>query len=205
MKPFLQIEGVAAPIPAANIDTDVIMPKQFLKGVDRSGLSAGLFHDQRYDSGGQPRPDFILNQAPWRSATFLVVGPNFGCGSSREHAVWGLQQFGIRALVGTTYGSIFFDNCARNGLLAITLGEPELDLLLTETRFPNGALLKIDLPQQHIISCGGNRFPFAIDEARKTALVQGLDFIESTLALRAEIEQFEAGYFERYPWLGSDT
>src|SRR6201996_7094795 len=115
MQRFLSVSGPAVPLPLANIDTDVIMPKQFLKGIDRAGLDAGALYDLRFDSAGRVRAEFALNRAPWRDARFLVVGPNFGCGSSREHAVWGLQQLGIRALIGSTFASIFHDNCFKNG------------------------------------------------------------------------------------------
>ena len=121
MLPFTQVSGVAAPLPQVNVDTDVIMPKQFLKGITREGLAAGLFYDLRYDATGSERTDFILNRTGYRESRFLVVGPNFGCGSSREHAVWGLQQWGIRALIGSTFASIFQDNCFKNGLLPISL------------------------------------------------------------------------------------
>jgi 3-isopropylmalate/(R)-2-methylmalate dehydratase small subunit len=123
MERFSIVTGIAAPLPSANINTDVIMPKQFLKGIDRSGLRDGTFHDLRFDANGAERPEFILNRSRWRDAVFLVVGPNFGAGSSREHAVWGLRQLGIHALIGTSFAGIFFDNCARNGLLAISLNE----------------------------------------------------------------------------------
>jgi 3-isopropylmalate/(R)-2-methylmalate dehydratase small subunit len=119
MTPFSTVQGIAVPLPAANIDTDVIMPKQFLKGIDRSGLKHGLFHDLRFDKAGCEHTDFILNLPAWKAASFLVVGDNFGCGSSREHAVWGLMQYGVRALIGTSFAGIFFDNCARNGLLGL--------------------------------------------------------------------------------------
>jgi 3-isopropylmalate/(R)-2-methylmalate dehydratase small subunit len=121
LQPFTQVTGKAAPMLAANIDTDVIMPKQFLKGIDRSGLDRGLFFDLRFLASGEPNPAFVLNQPAWQGACFMVVGPNFGCGSSREHAVWGLKQMGIRALIGSRFAGIFYDNCQRNGVLLITL------------------------------------------------------------------------------------
>src|SRR5690606_24743841 len=121
MQPFTTVSGVAAPFLAANVDTDVIMPKQFLKGIDRNGLDRGVFFDLRFLQDGNLNPEFVLNQAPWSQSSFLVVGPNFGCGSSREHAVWGLKQLGIRAIIGTSFAGIFFDNCQRNGVLLIQL------------------------------------------------------------------------------------
>lgn len=126
MDTFKQISGRIAPMLEPNIDTDVIMPKQFLKGIDRQGLDKGVFFDRRFMAGGQPNPDFILNMPGWQSATFLLVGPNFGCGSSREHAVWGLKQLGIRGLIGSTFAGIFDDNCQRNGILTVSLDEPAL-------------------------------------------------------------------------------
>src|SRR4051812_43880753 len=119
IQPFTVVSGIAAPLPRANIDTDQIMPKQFLRGIDRSGLADGFLHDLRFSAPSNKREDFVLNQSPWDHATFLIVGPNFGCGSSREHAVWGMMQLGIRAVIGTQFGGIFYDNCLRNGVPAI--------------------------------------------------------------------------------------
>jgi 3-isopropylmalate/(R)-2-methylmalate dehydratase small subunit len=198
MQPFTIVTGVAAPLPAANVDTDVIMPKQFLKGVDRSGLDVGVFHDLRFGPGSA---DFILNQEPWRAARFLVVGPNFGCGSSREHAVWGLGQIGIRALIGTSFAGIFFDNCARNGLLAIALDADVVERLQALVADPGTNTLTIDLPAQTITAAGGLAIPFAIESGRKESLVQGLDAIGATLRERAAIETFEHAYLEANPWL----
>src|ERR1700722_11743627 len=130
MQGFTQVTGAAAPMPAAHIDTDVIMPKQFLKGIDRANLDRGVFFDLRFDAQGNKAPDFILNQAGWADLRFLVVGPNFGCGSSREHAVWGLQQIGVRALIGTNFAGIFNDNCQRNGVLTITLPAEQVAVLM---------------------------------------------------------------------------
>jgi 3-isopropylmalate/(R)-2-methylmalate dehydratase small subunit len=198
MRAFSIVTGVAAPLPAANVDTDVIMPKQFLKGVDRSGLDTGVFHDLRF---GRDSAGFILNKAPWREACFLVVGPNFGCGSSREHAVWGLGQIGVRALIGTSFAGIFFDNCARNGLLAITLDAEVVARLLALTADPVTNTLTIDLPAQTITAAGGLEIPFAIEPGRKESLVLGLDAIGATLRERAAIETFEHAYLEANPWL----
>jgi 3-isopropylmalate/(R)-2-methylmalate dehydratase small subunit len=199
-EPFIALTGVAAPMPAANIDTDVIMPKQFLKGIDRAGLAAGLFHGLRFDETGGPNAKFILNQAPWRAAQFLIVGPNFGCGSSREHAVWGLRQFGIRALIGTSFAGIFFDNCARNGLLAIEAPAEEVAALSEVSSVPELNVITIDLLDQTITSQGVG-FHFKIDAPRKAALVQGLDAIGVTLRAREAIAQFEATHFAAHPWL----
>lgn len=201
MERFVSVRGIAAPMPAANIDTDVIMPKQFLKGIDRSGLDRGLFHDLRFDTAGQENPGFVLNQATWRNARFLVVGENFGCGSSREHAVWGLLQLGIRALVGTSFAGIFFDNCARNGLLAITIDEEAFSGLMHHASDPEANRLTIDLPNQRIEASGGDFFSFDIDAPRKEALIEGLDAIGLTLRYRDEIEIFEHSYLRANSWL----
>lgn len=196
--PFLSRSGVAAPMPAANIDTDVIMPKQFLKGIDRGGLDEGLFHGLRFAADGAVNSDFVLNKAPWAKARLLVVGPNFGCGSSREHAVWGLKQFGIEALIGTTYAGIFLDNCARNGLLAIETDAATVEALMEIASDAEDVL--IDLPSQ-TITAADRTFRFEIDVARKDALMRGLDTIGVTLESRDAIGAFEAQHFSKYPWL----
>jgi 3-isopropylmalate/(R)-2-methylmalate dehydratase small subunit len=201
MERFSIVTGMAAPLPAANIDTDVIMPKQFLKGIDRSGLRNGTFHGLRFDDSGAEQPAFVLNREPWRNAAFLVVGPNFGCGSSREHAVWGLRQLGIRALIGSTFAGIFFDNCARNGLLAVSLSEEAIYRLTDIASDQATAELTIDLPEQAIIALDGRRFDFEIEPARKEALLLGLDAIGTTLRFREEIAAFETGHLDRNPWL----
>jgi len=200
MEPFQRVEGIAAPLPAANIDTDVIMPKQFLKGIDRAGLDRGVFHDLRFDETGAPRPDFILNQPPWRDAGFLVVGSNFGCGSSREHAVWGLSQLGVRALIGTSFAGIFFDNCARNGLLAVTLPPDEVEALLAQVSQPETNRLTVDLEAGTIEGAGGV-WRFEIDASRRHALLNGLDAVGVALARADEIRVFETAHLQRHPWL----
>jgi 3-isopropylmalate/(R)-2-methylmalate dehydratase small subunit len=200
--PFTIVSGIAAPFPAANVDTDLIMPKKFLKGVDRTGLRDGVFHDLRFDLQGLPDKTFILNRPGWTEAAFLVVGPNFGCGSSREHAVWGLAQLGIRALIGTSYAGIFFDNCARNGLLAITLQRHWIDELSTVVADPTQNRLTIDLPAQ-TITWGRGQFRFDIDTRLKATLVAGLDPVGVTLQDRAAIRDFEQAYLEAHPWLGT--
>lgn len=197
-EPFRRETGYAAPMPAANIDTDVIMPKVFLKGIDRSGLDRGLFHDLRFDEDGRPRSGFVLNEAPWTQARFLVTGPNFGCGSSREHAVWGLYQFGIRAIIATSFAGIFFDNCARNGVLAIEAESALVDRLMDAAR--SGEAITIDLENQ-TIAWAGEPADFAIDSERKSMLLHGRDPIDRTLALRDRIAAFERDYFQRHPWL----
>lgn len=201
MQEFTIVTGAAAPIPGANIDTDVIMPKQFLKGIDRSGLRDGTFFDLRFDPSGRENPDFILNRKGWRDARFLIVGPNFGCGSSREHAVWGLRQLGIRALIGTSFAGIFFDNCAHNGLLAITVEPSVVAQLSALASDPERNALTVDLSRQTIEAQDGLVFAFDIDAGRKEALILGLDAVAATLQRRAAIQQFEAAHFVQNPWL----
>ncbi len=201
LQPFTQVSGQAAPLLAANVDTDVIMPKQFLKGIDRQGLDRGLFFDLRFLPDGTPNPEFVLNQPAWQGASFLVVGSNFGCGSSREHAVWGLQQMGIRALIGSSFAGIFFDNCQRNGVLLITLEEAQVQRLGQWVGQPESARVSIDLEAQQIALADGSIIEFEIDTLRKTALLLGLDAIGSTLQRREQIEAFERQHLADNPWL----
>ncbi|MDB5993201.1 MAG: 3-isopropylmalate dehydratase [Pseudomonas sp.] len=200
LQPFTHVSGKAAPMLAANIDTDVIMPKQFLKGIDRAGLDRGLFFDLRFLADGQPNPQFVLNQPAWQGASFMVVGPNFGCGSSREHAVWGLKQMGIRALIGSSFAGIFYDNCQRNGVLLITLDEPVLQRLGQVVSQPDTAQISVDLDAQEI-RLQGEVIPFEIDTLRKTALLLGLDAIGSTLQRSEQIKAFERQHLAANPWL----
>lgn len=200
MQPFTVVEGIAAPLPAANLDTDVIMPKVFLKGVDRSGLADGVLHDLRFRPDGGPDPGFILNRPEWAGARFLVVGPNFGCGSSREHAVWGLMQLGIRAIIGTTYGGIFFDNCANNGLLAVSLKANEIQRLQYLVSDPSANSLTLDLRAGLIRTVSGDMV-FYSDPLLRAALLEGLDAVGSTLRDAPAIRAFEAAYHSQRPWL----
>ena len=201
LQPFTHVSGQAAPLLAANVDTDVIMPKQFLKGIDRQGLDRGLFFDLRFRADGTPDPAFVLNQPAWQGASFLVVGPNFGCGSSREHAVWGLQQMGIRALIGSSFAGIFFDNCQRNGVLLITLDGAQVQRIGALVGQPETARISIDLEAQHIALADGSVIGFQIDSLRKTALLLGLDAIGSTLQRREQIKDFERQHLANNPWL----
>lgn len=201
MEKFTTVSGVAAPFPAANVDTDVIMPKAFLKRIDKEGVLEGLFHDLRLDADGTERPEFVLNQPAWRNASFLIVGPNFGCGSSREHAVWGLRRRGIRALIGSSFAGIFFDNCANNAVLGIVLPKPTVDRLLALAADPATAGMTIDLASQTITTATGEVIGFDIEPARKEKLLEGLDPVGQTLRHREKIEAFEANYYRDYPWL----
>jgi 3-isopropylmalate/(R)-2-methylmalate dehydratase small subunit len=201
LQPFTQVSGKAAPMLAANIDTDVIMPKQFLKGIDRAGLDRGLFFDLRFLPDGSLNPGFVLNQPAWQGASFMVVGPNFGCGSSREHAVWGLKQMGIRALIGSSFAGIFYDNCQRNGVLLITLDEAVLQRLGQVVSQPDSAGISVDLEAQQIRLQDGQVIPFEIDTLRKTSLLLGLDAIGSTLQRSEQIKAFERQHLAANPWL----
>jgi 3-isopropylmalate/(R)-2-methylmalate dehydratase small subunit len=201
LQPFTHVSGNAAPMLAANIDTDLIMPKQFLKGIDRAGLDRGLFFDLRFLPDGSLNPEFVLNQPGWQGASFMVVGPNFGCGSSREHAVWGLKQMGIRALIGSSFAGIFYDNCQRNGVLLITLDEAVLQRLGQVVSRPESAEISVDLEAQQIRLRDGQVIPFEIDALRKTALLLGLDAIGSTLQRSEQIKAFERDHLAANPWL----
>lgn len=201
MQPFNTVSGSAAPLLASNIDTDVIMPKQFLKGIDRKGLDRGLFFDLRFLESGEPNLEFILNQPAWNGAAFLVVGPNFGCGSSREHAVWGLKQVGIRALIGTSFAGIFYDNCQRNGVLAIQLSETQLKQITGVISDASTARIEVNLPEQTIELADGTVIPFEIDQLRKQSLLLGLDAIGTTLQRADQIRSFESRHLAENPWL----
>lgn len=205
MERFLRLSGRVAAMPAANIDTDVIMPKAFLKGIDRSGLAIGLFHDLRFDENGAVRGDFILNRDDMADTRFLLVGPNFGCGSSREHAVWGMLQYGIRGIIGSSYGAIFADNAANNGLLLLSLPSEQVAALMDELDDRAGEMT-VDLEAQRI-EAGGYAGGFDIDPATRRALMLGLDRIGETLTHAERIRAFEKAYLGRKPWLmgaGSD-
>ena len=202
MQSFDRHTGIAASFPRANVDTDVIMPKQFLKGVDRSGLAAGTFFDLRFDQAGAPRPDFVLNDPAWQAASFLVVGPNFGCGSSREHAVWGLLQLGIRVLIGTSFAGIFFDNCARNGLLAIRLDPTDFVKVEQAAQSRDRNVITVDLTAQTIaLEKEGRVLRFDIDPLRKEMILHGQDAIDVTLKNADLIKAFEARHFAENAWL----
>jgi 3-isopropylmalate/(R)-2-methylmalate dehydratase small subunit len=202
MESFDRMTGIAAPFLQANVDTDVIMPKQFLKGIDRSGLAAGVFFDLRFDESGLPAPGFILNDPSWQGASFLVVGPNFGCGSSREHAVWGLLQLGIRVLIGTSFAGIFFDNCGRNGILAITLPPDDFALVAKASQNRKNNVITVDLNDQTIMIAHDNIvIGFEIDALRKEAILHGYDAIDITMKSADDIKKFEAKHFAENAWL----
>jgi len=193
MEPFVCVQGVAAALTLPNLDTDQIMPKQFLRGIDRHGLSAGVLYELRFDPSGTPRSEFVLNQTPWTAAHFLVVGPNFGCGSSREHAVWGLRELGIRALIGTSFGGIFSDNCVRNGVPALSLPPEHIARLSTLIQDPTRSELRVDLQSQTVTSLGdGVQVRVELDPWQRDMLMQGLDPVGMTLTRAQAIRDFEA-------------
>jgi len=203
MNKFTTLTGVAAPMPLINIDTDMIIPKQFLKTITRSGLGKSLFFEMRYDDGGKELPDFVLNQKPYRNAEIIVAGDNFGCGSSREHAPWALQDFGIRAVIAPSFADIFFGNCYKNGMLPIVLKQEEIDVLMADAASDNARVLTIDLPNQKVIRANGESFSFEINPTSKTQLLEGLDEIGQTLQRNAEIASFEQRQHASQPWLWS--
>ena len=186
------IKGIAAPLELANVDTDVIMPKRFLITITREGLADGTFADLRFDNSGQPRPDFILNKTPWTKATILIVGDNFGCGSSREHAVWGLRQLGIDACIGTGFAGIFYDNARKNGLALPIVAAETRDALLQYARGASGAEILIQL-ESRTITAGQTSVPFEMDDATLTSLLRGRDDTLDSLDYAAAIRDFENG------------
>ena len=201
LQPFTRVTGKAAPMLAANIDTDVIMPKQFLKGIDRSGLDRGLFFDLRFLADGRPNPAFILNHPQWQGACFLIVGPNFGCGSSREHAPWALEDQGFRVVIAPSFADIFFNNCFKNGLLPIVQPAEVVDQLFRECEANEGYRLNVDLAAQTITTPSGQSFGFDVTEHRKHCLLGGLDEIGLTLQHADDIKAFEARRRAEQPWL----
>ncbi|MBB5760616.1 3-isopropylmalate dehydratase small subunit [Methylorubrum rhodesianum] len=198
MEKFTTLEGVAAPMRIINIDTDRIIPKQYLKTIKRTGLGEGLFSEMRYNDDGSENPDFVLNQPAYRNAKILVVGDNFGCGSSREHAPWALADFGIRCVISTSFADIFFNNCAKNGILAIVVSPDELEKLFEDAERGANATLTIDLAAQTIKGPDGGTLHFEIDEGRKHNLLNGLDEIGLTLEQKAPaIDAYEAKLAQR--------
>lgn len=201
MDKFTTLSGVAAPMPLVNIDTDMIIPKQFLKTIQRSGLGKNLFDEMRYDDNGHEIPDFVLNQPAYRKAQILVTGDNFGCGSSREHAPWALADFGIRAIISTSFADIFYNNCFKNGMLPIVLPEAQVEILMEDARKGENARIAIDLESQTVTSADGQEFSFEIDPFKKHCLLNGLDDIGLTLEKVSSIDAFEAAASQARPWV----
>jgi 3-isopropylmalate/(R)-2-methylmalate dehydratase small subunit len=200
MEKFTTLTGVAAPLPMINVDTDMIIPKQFLKTLKRTGLGKSLFYELRYDEKGNEKPDFVLNKPAYRKARILISGANFGCGSSREHAPWALADFGIRCVVAPSFADIFYNNCFKNGILPITLPQEEIDKLLDDAARGANAAISVDLVKQEIRGPDGGLIKFDIDPARKQALLEGLDEVGATLRREAEIAEFEARRKRSQPW-----
>ena len=202
MEKFTEVRSVAAPLPLINIDTDMIIPKQFLKTIKRSGLGKNLFDEMRYDQSGNEIGDFVLNQAKYKNTNILIAGDNFGCGSSREHAPWALLDFGIRAIISTSFADIFYNNCFKNGILPIILPKKERDLLMDDALKGSNSILTINLENQEIKRPDGSIITFDVDQFKKKCLLNGLDDIELTMKKFDKIKSFEDSYFLKFPWLG---
>ena len=201
MQKFEKLQGVAAPMEIMNIDTDMIIPKQFLKTIKRSGLGANLFHEMRFDNDGNEIADFILNQPSYRSAEIIVAGDNFGCGSSREHAPWALLDFGVRCVISTSFADIFYNNCFKNGILPIKVSAEERDALMADAKDSENPELSVDLVAQTITRPNGPVVSFEIDPFRKQCLLDGLDDIGLTLAKEETITDYEDARKQTHPWL----
>ncbi len=200
MEKFTKLTGVAAPLPMRNVDTDMIIPKQFLKTIKRTGLGKSLFHELRYHQAGHENPDFVLNKPAYRKATILITGENFGCGSSREHAPWALLDFGFRCIIAADFADIFYNNCFQNGILPIKLAHAEVEKLLDDASRGANATLTIDLEAQEIRGPDGGVIRFEIDPFRKHCLVNGLDNIGLTLEKEPSIRSFEERAAAARPW-----
>ena len=200
MDKFTTLEGVAAPLKIINVDTDMIIPKQYLKTIKRTGLGKGLFSEQRYKDDGSENPDFILNKPSYRKAKILVAGDNFGCGSSREHAPWALGDFGIRCIISTSFGDIFYNNCFKNGILPIVVSPENLEKLMDDASRGSNAVLTVDLEAQEISGPDGGRIGFEIDAFRRHCLLNGLDDIGLTLEKSTAIDSFEKSTAAARPW-----
>ena len=201
MEKFIKLKGIAAPLDILNIDTDMIIPKQFLKTIKRSGLGKNLFDEMRYTTNGEEIESFVLNQKPWRDSKIIIAGDNFGCGSSREHAPWALLDFGIRCVISTNFADIFYNNCFKNGILPIKVTEDERLSLLADAKDLENPIIEIDLPNQVINRPNGASIKFDLDEFRKKCLLEGLDDISLTLENKAKIETYENERDNNRPWL----
>jgi 3-isopropylmalate/(R)-2-methylmalate dehydratase small subunit len=201
MQKFDKLTGVAAPLNILNVDTDMIIPKQFLKTIKRSGLGANLFDEMRFTKDGAEIPDFVLNRAPYRESQIIVAGDNFGCGSSREHAPWALLDYGIRCVISTSFADIFYNNCFKNGILPITVSADERDALMADAADVENPELSIDLETQTIRRPNGVEVSFDIDPFRKKCLLEGLDDIGLTMEKGGSIDSFEAARADDKPWL----
>ena len=200
MDAFTRLDAKIAPLPIANIDTDQIIPKQFLKTVEREGLGKGLFYDLRFDEQGREKPDFVLNRPEYKGVGVIIAGDNFGCGSSREHAPWALMDFGVKCVISTSFADIFYNNCFQNGLLPVVLKAEEVEALMAEAKGGNH-VMTIDLAAQSVTSPSGKAFHFEIDPIRKTKMLNGLDSIGETLQAGPAIDVFETKRALALPWL----
>jgi 3-isopropylmalate/(R)-2-methylmalate dehydratase small subunit len=205
MEKFTTLTGIAAPLPMVNVDTDMIIPKQHLKTIKRTGLGKVLFDEMRYTQDGEEIDSFILNQLPYRNAQILIAGENFGCGSSREHAPWALLDFGIRCVIAPSFADIFFGNCFKNGILPISLPQQEVDVLMQDAQNPETSTLSIDLENQTIRRSNGKIFEFETDAFRKHCLLNGLDDISLTLQSADKIAEFENKQRQNLPWLWANA
>ena len=200
MEPFKKLTGVAAPLNMINVDTDMIIPKQFLKTIKRTGLGTALFHEMRTRPDGSENPDFVLNKTAYKKAQILVAGANFGCGSSREHAPWALLDFGIRCVIAPSFADIFYNNCFKNGILPIALPQAEIDKLMDDAERGSNAVISVDLEAQEIRGPDGGCIKFDVDPFRKQCLVNGWDDISLTLRNEAKISDFETKRKAQMPW-----
>ena len=201
MQKFDVLTGIAAPLPILNIDTDMIIPKQYLKTIKRTGLGKGLFSEMRYREDGSENPDFVLNRPAYRNAQILVAGDNFGCGSSREHAPWALLDFGIRCVISTSFADIFYNNCFKNGILPITVSQENLDKLMDDAERGANATVSVDLEAKEIRGPDGGVVTFDLDDFRRHCLLNGLDDIGLTMQKGAKIDSFEQQQRAGQPWL----
>ena len=201
MDKFIKLEGVAAPLPMINVDTDMIIPKQYLKTIQRTGLGKALFDEMRYNADGSEKPDFVLNKPAYRKAQILVAGDNFGCGSSREHAPWALLDFGIRAVIAPSFADIFYGNCFKNGILPIKLPQAEVDKLMDDAERGANAVITIDLEAQEIRGPDGGCIKFEVDAFKKQCLLNGWDDIGLTMRTEDKIAAFEKNKAVQQPWL----
>jgi 3-isopropylmalate/(R)-2-methylmalate dehydratase small subunit len=201
MEKFEKLTAIAAPMPLINIDTDMIIPKQFLKTIKRSGLGVSAFHEMRYNLDGSENPDFVLNHEAYKGVNILVAGDNFGCGSSREHAPWALLDFGIRCVISTSFADIFYNNCFKNGILPVVVAEDELQLLMKDAEKGSNARMVVDLENQQIDTSDGEVISFDVDQHRKHCLINGLDDIGLSMEKIASVDAFEAQMAQSAPWV----
>jgi 3-isopropylmalate/(R)-2-methylmalate dehydratase small subunit len=200
MEKFTRLTGVAAPLPMVNVDTDMVIPKNYLKGTERAGLGKHLFAEMRFDEDGSERPDFVLNRPAWRRSEILIAFENFGCGSSREHAPWALRDFGIRCVIAPSFADIFFNNCFKNGILPLVLPKAVCTQLIDDAERGANAVLTIDLEAQELTRPDGERIAFEVEPSRRSRLLEGLDEIAATVAKVDRIDAFESRAKQRQPW-----